>query len=115
KRTIRAVVDEIGGRALGPGVIRVRVDQGQFEPHYFAECLAASWNQQVETGSAISHGSLRDVDIPLIPLDEQVQLMNDVNRARQVSAAAKRVSSASEALATVRLEAIRFNVELTQA
>ena len=114
KRTIRAVVDEIGGRALGPGVIRVRVDQGQFEPHYFAECLAASWNQQFETGSSVPHAGLRDLDIPLIALDEQVQLMKNINRARRVSAAAKRVSSACEAIATVRLEATRFNVQLTQ-
>lgn len=112
KRTVRAVVDDVGGRTLGSGVLRVRLERDQFEPHYFAECLAASWNQRFETGAAVPHAGLRDLDIPLLPLEEQVQMMKDLHRVRRVAAAAARVSAAAEAIATAHLEAIRFNVGL---
>jgi hypothetical protein len=112
KRTVRAVVDDHGGSARVPGAIRIRVDPGQLDPHYFAECLAASWNQRFEAGSSKPHAGLRDLDIPLLPLDEQARLMHEIDCARRMSAAAQRISAASEAMSAARLEAIRFNVEL---
>lgn len=113
-RTIQAVVDETGGRTLRPGIIRVRVDQDQFEPHYLAECLAGSWNQRFETGAHIPHANIRELEIPLLPIDEQIRLASDVNQARRVAAAGRRIASASEELASAQLEAIRFDVRLAR-
>jgi hypothetical protein len=111
-RTIRAIVDETGGRTLRPGIIRVRVDQHQFESHYVAECLAGSWNQRFETGSYIPHASIRDLEIPLLPIDEQNRLVDDLNQARSVAAAGRRIASAADDLATAQLDALRFDVRL---
>jgi hypothetical protein len=113
-RTIRAIVDETGGRTLRPGIIRVRVDRHQFEPHYFAECLAGSWNQRFETGSYIPHASFRDLEIPLVPIDQQIRLVDDVNQARSMAAAGRRIASASDELAAAQLDAIRFDIRLSE-
>lgn len=111
-RGIRAIVDETGGRTLSPGIIRVRVDQHQFEPHYVAECLAGSWNQRFETGGYIPLGSIRDLEIPLLPIDEQNYLLDSLNQARTLAAAGRHIAFASDELATAQLDAVRFEVRL---
>ena len=111
-RTIWAIVDETGGRMLRSGITRLRVDQRQFEPHYVAECLAGSWNQRFVTGGHIPHAAIRDLEIPLLPMEEQNQLIDDVNHARRLAAAGRKIGSAADDLATAQLDAIRFDVQL---
>jgi hypothetical protein len=111
-RTIRTVVDVSGGRTLRPGVIRIWCDPAQFDPAYVAECLAAQWNQRFEHGSSIPHASIRDLEIPLIPLAAQRAIAEEVQLLKTVDQNARRVSAASEKLAAAFLDAVRFNVEL---
>jgi hypothetical protein len=111
-RTVRAVVDERGGRRLGAGIIQLRVDQRQFDPHYVAECLAGSWNQRFETGSPTPHANVRDLEIPLLPIDDQRRLVDAVSQARRLGAAGRRVAAASDELVTAQLDAVRFDVRL---
>lgn len=113
-RTIRAVVDPTGGRTLSSGVIRLRIDQNQLNPHYVAECLAASWNQSLETGNYIPHANVRDLQIPLIPIDEQIRVTNYLDEARRISSAGRVLISAADRLAGTQLDAIRFDLKLVE-
>jgi hypothetical protein len=114
-RTIRAVVDETGGRTLRPGISRIRVDQDQLEPHYVAECLAGSWNQRIETGTYIPHANIRDLEIPLLSVQEQIKVVNYLNQVRGLAAVGGALVSASNQLAQAQLDAIRFDVGLPDA
>jgi hypothetical protein len=111
--TVTAVVDETGGRMPGPGVIRLRPDQ-RIDPHYVAECLRGSWNRQVETSADTPAGGIRKLEIPLIPLGDQERLVAAVVQARRLAAAGRRITAAADELAAVRLDAIRFGVDLTE-
>jgi len=111
-RTVRAVVDETGGRTLGSGVIRVRVDRSQLEPRYVAECLAGSWNQGFVTDSIMSRASIRKLEIPLLPLSDQIGLVAAVSKFRRISEAGRRIAEESDELAAAKLEAIRFGVRV---
>jgi hypothetical protein len=113
-RTIRAVVDETGGRVLRPGVIRVWVDPTQFDPRYIAACFSASWNQRFEHGSFIPHASIKYLEIPLIPLPAQREVADDVQRLWELSDSVARLSDASREIADVLLASIRFNIELPE-
>ncbi|ORA16385.1 N-6 DNA methylase [Mycobacterium asiaticum] len=110
--SVTAVVDETGGRVPGPGVSRVRVDQHQFNAHYVAECLGGSWNQRADTTA--DGVSIQDLEIPLLPLDEQGRLVAAVAHARRLAAAGRRMATAADDLAAARLDAIRFGVNLTE-
>ena len=111
-RTIRAVVDETGGRTLRPGIIRLRLDRHQLDPHYVAQCLAGSWNQSLETGSYIPHANVRDLELPLIPIQEQLHVVNYLNETRGISSAGQTLIVAAEELASAQLDAVRFDVRL---
>jgi hypothetical protein len=111
-RTIRAVVDTSGGRILRPGVIRIWLDPSQFDPQYVAACLCAGWNQRFQHGTVITHASIKDLQIPLIPLSAQRQVADDVQRLHRIDENARRVSAASGELAATLLDAVRFNIDL---
>ena len=111
-RTLHAVVDETGGRSVGPGVIRLRVDRSQFNPGYIAACVTAGWNQRYEAGFYTPHANIRDLEIPVIPLADQERVVRNVEQARSVADAAKLASLAATELAETLLESVRFNVDL---
>ena len=111
-RTLHAVVDETGGRSVGPGVIRLRVDRSQFNPGYIAACVTAGWNQRYEAGFYTTHANIRDLEIPVIPLADQERVVRNVEQARSVADAAKLASLAATELAETLLESVRFNVDL---
>jgi hypothetical protein len=108
---VRAVVDETGGWLPGVGVFRLVVDRQHFQPHYVAACLNSSWNQVAETGSTIP-AMLRDLEIPLIPLDDQTRLVTQITHARDIADTGRRLTEAAEQITAAQLDAIRHDVHL---
>lgn len=111
-RTLYAVVDQTGGRSVQPGVFRLRIDQGQLDPLYVAACVTAGWNQRFETNFYVPHANIRDLEIPIIPLSDQRNVVESLDRTRSVADAATLAASAVGELAEVLLESVRFNVEI---
>ena len=107
----RAMVDNEGGWIPGPGVVRLIVEPAQFNSAYVAECLNSSWNQQAEASAPMSL-ALKNMEIPLIPLDDQIQLVEEFRQARKLAEIGKLLTGAAEELVAVRLDAIRYNVKL---
>jgi hypothetical protein len=111
---IRAVVDETGGRILGAGVFRVAVDHQHFEPNYFAGCLNGSWNERFEwSPSTVRRADLLDLEIPLIPREDQVRIAEQIRQTQAIGAAGWRIAQASDELTATWLEAVRFGVSLS--
>ncbi|MBX7106674.1 MAG: N-6 DNA methylase [Gemmataceae bacterium] len=108
---VRAVVDETGGWLPGVGVFRLVVDRQHFQPHYVAACLNSSWNQVAETGSTIP-AMLRDLEIPLIPLDDQTRLVTQITHARDIADTGRRLTEAADQITAAQLDAIRHDVHL---
>ena len=108
---VKAVVDQTGGWLPGPGVSRLVVDPQHFDAHFVAECLNGSWNQPTQSGSPMSV-MLRDLEIPIVPLNEQLRLVEEVNRARALAKTGRALGSASEQLITAQLDSIRYGVPL---
>jgi hypothetical protein len=108
---VRAAVDETGGWLPGVGVFRLVVDRQHFQPHYVAACLNSSWNQVAETGSTIP-AMLRDLEIPLIPLDDQTRLVTQITHARDIADNGRRLTEAAEQITAAQLDSIRHDVHL---
>lgn len=110
---VRAVVDETGGHLASTGVDRLRIlDSSVITPSYLATVITGSWNAHLQNGSTIQRAPIRDLEIPLIP-------ENDQNKVVLVQEAVWRVREQSELLATyageaqrVVLDALRYNVTL---
>lgn len=74
---IRATVDNEGGAVLATPVVALRVRPGWMDPRYLAACLESEWNTRYSVGSTIQRANIRDLEVPLLPLEEQ-RLLADV-------------------------------------
>ncbi|BBY58375.1 N-6 DNA methylase [Mycolicibacterium sarraceniae] len=109
---VRAVVDKQGGRLIGNGVYRLRVDDKQCEPNYVARCLCGTWNERFKKGATIQRVDLRELEIPLIPLSEQARLVGALREIEQLARQAAAVAEAAAASATAILDAVRYDAPI---
>lgn len=109
---VRAAVDEQGGRIIGSGVYRLRVDDKQCEPHYVARCLCGSWNERFKKGASIQRVDLRDLEIPLVPLPDQERLVEALREIEQLARHAAELAEAAAASATAILDAVRYDAPM---
>ena len=109
---VRAVVDEQGGRIIGNGVHRLRVDEKQCDPLYIARCLCGTWNERFKKGATIQRVDLRELEIPLIPLPEQERLVKALREVEQLAREAAAVAEAAAAAAAAVLDAVRYDAPI---
>lgn len=109
---VRAVVDDQGGRLIGNGVYRLRVDENQCEPNYVARCLCGTWNDRFKKGATIQRVDLRELEIPLIPLSEQQRVVEALREIEQLARQAAAVAEAAAASATAILDAVRYDAPI---
>ena len=108
---VKAMVDQTGGWLPGPGVSRLIVDPQHFDAHFVAECLNGSWNQPAQLGSPTSV-MLRELEIPIIPMADQITLVDNIERMRSASEIGKLIADSSEALIAAQLDALRYGARL---
>ncbi|MFL0580824.1 N-6 DNA methylase [Dietzia sp. 179-F 9C3 NHS] len=110
---IRALVDEDGGHYLSPVVDRIRVLKPDVvDPHYLAAMLSGSWNTRFLVGSTIQRAKLIDLEVPLVPMDDQKRLVAALAEIEQLRTAADTITTASQNLASNLMDAVRFNITL---
>ncbi|OAK53006.1 N-6 DNA methylase [Rhodococcoides kyotonense] len=110
---IGALVDEDGGHYLSPVVDRIRVLKPDVvDPHYLAAMLSGSWNRRFLVGTTIQRAKLTDLEIPLVPMDDQKRLIAALAEVERLRDAAETITAASENLSSSLLDAVRFNIEL---
>jgi hypothetical protein len=109
---VRAVVDDQGGRILGNGVHRLRVDEKQCDPLYVARCLCGSWNERFKRGATIQRVDLRELEIPMVPLPEQERLVKALHEVEQLARQAAEVAEAAATAASAVLDAVRYDAPI---
>ncbi len=110
---VRTVVDHAGGHLPSTGVDRLRIiDPATLTSGYLATVLRGSWNARHQRGSTISRAALRELELPLIPLERQAlveQANQTTTRIReQSSLLAEQATQTNEAI----LDALRYKVSL---
>ena len=109
---VRAVVDDQGGRIIGNGIHRLRVDEKQCDPLYVARCLCGTWNDRFKKGATIQRVDLRELEIPLLPLPEQEQLVKALQEVEQLARQAAEVAEAAASAASAVLDAVRYDAPI---
>jgi len=73
---VRAQVDHDGGHVLGTDVHAFRVAPGApLDAEYLALTVAGSWNDRFAKGAGVLRVNYRDVEIPLVPLEDQREIV----------------------------------------
>lgn len=110
---IRALVDDDGGHLLAPVIDQVRVLKPDVvDPHYLAAMLSGSWNTRFLVGTTIQRAKLTDLEVPLVPMDDQKRLVAALAQVERIRTAAETITKASETLASSLMDAVRFNMNL---
>ena len=68
---IRVVLDREGGHRAGRGVRVLRCDPRILDPTYLAHALRGPWNERILRARAGRRDALLDLEIPMMPLEEQ--------------------------------------------
>lgn len=111
--TIWARVDPAGGHLPATGVYRLRVrDREVFSPAYPAIALTGSWNGRFQGGSTIQRGSIKDLEVPLVPRSEQRDLQLAVLSIQMLHEQAAHLAKEACTVATALLDAVRYNAPL---
>ena len=110
---VRAVVDETGGHLPSTGVDRLRiVDQSVITPGYLAAVITGSWNARLQTGTTIQRAPIRDLEIPLIPHDEQGKVVLAQVMVGLIQEQSELLNVQAREVQTAILDALRYNVAL---
>lgn len=108
---LAATIDEFGGHTLGAGVVGLRVVSDQLRSDYLATVVDGKWNKRFFTGSTIQRVAVRDLEVPLLTLEDQEAFARATEDLIKVHSLAGRLqAAAAEALESLA-EVARFGVD----
>ncbi|GAA2077512.1 N-6 DNA methylase [Aeromicrobium halocynthiae] len=111
--TIRARVDDVGGHLPSTGVYRLRVrDRDVLSPGYLAIALSGSWNERFQGGTTIQRASIKDLEVPLVPLAEQRDLQLAVLSIQLLHEHSAHLAREASTVGSALLDAVRYNANL---
>ncbi len=110
---VRAVVDEVGGHWPSTGVDRLRsIDRSVVTPSYLAAVITGSWNARLQTGTTIQRAPIRDLEIPLIPENEQSKIVLAQVVVGLIREQSELLNTQAREVQSAILDALRYNVSL---
>jgi len=110
---IRARVDEAGGHLPSTGVYRLRVrDRDVLSPGYLAIALGGSWNERFQGGTTIQRASIKDLEVPLVPVTEQRDIQLAVLSTQLLHEQSARLAEEAGIVGSALLDAVRYNARL---
>ena len=111
--TVRARVDEAGFHIPSTGVYRLRIlDHNVLFNQYLALALTGSWNARFQAGSTIQRAAVRDLEIPLMPIQDQRNTLAAVDFMKHLSEAGATLAQQADIVSKALLDAVRYNVHL---
>lgn len=111
--TICATVDDAGGHLPSTGVYRLRIrDREVLSPSYLAIALTGAWNERFQSGSTIQRASIKDLEVPLVPMTDQMNLGLAIVSIDLLKDHAQQIASQAEQVGTALLDAVRYNAPL---
>ena len=96
------VIEQV--RVLKPDVV---------DPHYLAAMLSGSWNTRFLAVGPLQRAKIIDLEIPLMPMDDQQRLAAALAEVERLRTAADTIVESSDALSSSLLDAVRFNIDLS--
>ena len=106
---VKALVDTDGGHHIGNGVYALRLEEpSRFDPEYVAQCLAARWNERHQKGGTIKHAKPGDLEIPLLPLDNQAEWIWSFRELRKFAQVGRDIVQTAESLVVDAQNTLRF-------
>lgn len=109
---VRAIVDSYGEHLLARGVHRLRVDPTLCDPEYLAYCLSGGWNNRHQAGTTIKRADIKALEVPLIPLEEQRQVVAVLKSVDLTRAWAQALANAATDHAASLLALVRYGVKV---
>ena len=95
---LRAVVDDLGGHALGSSLEALRFRKEWIDPAFAAACLKGVRNQRFIRGTTHAQAYLRELELPLIPADSAHRIRNALDLLAQVEGLGTEVAGAAASL-----------------
>jgi hypothetical protein len=113
---IRARVDETGFHIPSTGVYRLRIlARDVLFDQYLAFALTGSWNGRFQTGSTIQRASIRDLEVPLVPMHDQRNIALASTALQLLDEKAALLANQADAVRNAQLDAVRYNLPLHPA
>ncbi len=110
---VRTCVVDAGSRLPTAGVSRLRIrDHDVLSPGYLALALTGQWNSRLQGGNTVQRAPIKDLEVPLMPLPDQISLLLAAKSLQLLRERASHLSEESDAVMTTLLDAIRYNVPL---
>lgn len=110
---VRAVVDEAGGHLASTGVDRLRIlDPAFITADYLAAVLTGSWNSRLQAGTTIQRAPIRDLEVPLIPANDQRKVAQAVTAVGVLRELSLQLEGQAHETQRSILDALRYNVRL---
>lgn len=106
-----AVVDTEGGHLLSPNLFALRILTSQILPEYLALAVEGNWNLRYATGTALPRVAPKDIEVPLIPVDEQQRVVDLVTELRDLKAAAEALAAAASRTITHLGDLLRWSAQ----
>lgn len=105
----RARVDTAGGHITTTGVHLLRSTNHEvLLPDYLALMLTGRWNARFQTGSTIARADVRDLEIPLLPADEQRALIDTAAQLTQLQTTTAALADAAESIVDALSDSARY-------
>ena len=110
------LIDTTGGHRFSFGIDNIRIkDTSVITRDYLAHTLQGEWNERFRTGGALRRVPLHDLEIPLIPVEDQKKIGELLRQLRLLQGQARSLIEHSSQLASTALDTIRHGVPITEA
>jgi hypothetical protein len=91
-------------------VVRV-VDDSTINRDFLLYCINGNWNKATSTSGGVARRAMKDLSLPLIPLDEQERCVKYLDRLDLFEDSAQRAIEQSRVLKEATLSALRFGAQ----
>lgn len=109
---MRAIVDRVGGNVVSKPLTRLRVDQNQFDPGYVAAALSGAWNRRFAQGGTIQRVPLREREIPMLPLVDQMNVNSAIIETRNIELLALHLASVASEMSGSMIDIVHLGGSL---
>lgn len=110
--TVRAVVDDEGGRIPAKGVYVLHLNRDRFDPAFVAAVLSSKWNEVHQRGTAITHAVVKDLEIPVLSLEEQQRVVAELTQLSETAQRARALAEAADRAEAAVLDVVRFGKDV---
>lgn len=108
---LAVAIDQSGGHTLAAGVVGLRVTGSQLRSEYLAAVVDGKWNKRFFTGATIQRVAIRELEVPILALEDQEAFAQAAADLRSISHLAQQLQAASSEALERLAEVARFGTD----